>query len=191
MKKQFQFFQTIPGVGIITVFLLMIPFVAMQITNEVNWSTTDFLLVGILLFSSGLTFVLVTRNSANLIYRIAMGSAIGITLLLVWVNLAVGLIGSGPHAGNLMYIGVLIIVISGIFISRFNAHGMQLTMFGTALSLVVIAVIALLLNMDDYPGSSVTEIIGVNAFFGTLFLISGLLFRHVSLEQSGNSEEKA
>jgi hypothetical protein len=37
--------------------------------------------------------------------------------------------------------------------------------------------------MDEYPGSSVIEIIGVNAFFATLFVVAGLLFRYVRFEQ--------
>jgi hypothetical protein len=189
MQKELNFFQTVPGVVLVTIFILMVPLVAMQFTNEVNWSVSDFIGMGVLIFGAVLAFVLVTRYAANLVYKAAAGSAIGTTLLLVWVNLAVGLIGSGPNAGNLMYIGVIAVVIIGTFLSRFKPEGMQRAMFAAALTLVVLAVIALLTNMDEYAGSSVPEILGVNAFFATLFAISGLLFRYIALEQSPESEQ--
>jgi hypothetical protein len=56
-------------------------------------------------------------------------------------------------------------------------------MFATSLALVVLAAIALLTNMQHYPGSSVREIIGVNLFFATPYLVSGLLFRYAGMEE--------
>ena len=57
-------------------------------------------------------------------------------------------------------------------------------MFATALALVIGAFIARLSGMQHYPGSSVGEIIGVNAFFMFLFTVSGLLFRFLAQDQS-------
>lgn len=117
-------------------------------------------------------------------HRIAIASAIGSTLLLIWVNLAVGLIGSGGHAGNLMYAGVVAIAIISTILSRFKPKGMQYAMFAVVGSLALLTAIAFMANMHHYPGSSSAEILGVNAFFATLFAISGLLFRYVALEES-------
>jgi hypothetical protein len=125
---------------------------------------------------------LLTKSSSNIIHRAAVGLAIGSTLLLIWVNLAVGLIGSGPNAANLMYIGIVAIVIIGTFLSRFTTKGMEQVMFTAAITLVLFAIIQLLAKMYQYPGSSVIEIIGVNAFFATLFAVSGLLFRYITLK---------
>lgn len=184
MQNQFKFYQTIPGIAAITILLLLIPLVAMQFTSEVNWGIVDFLIAGLLIFGAGSTFVLITRSSANLVYRAGFGLAIAATLLLVWANLSVGLIGSGPNAGNLMYIGVVLVVVAGAFLSRFTPRGMQQAMFVAALSLVLIAVIALLANMHQNPGSSIIKIIGINAFFASLYAIAGLLFRHVTVDYS-------
>jgi hypothetical protein len=96
---------------------------------------------------------------------------------MMYVNLAVGLIGGGPNPGNLMYIGVVIVVIFGMILSRLRPAGMERTSYAAAISLAVIAVIALVAKMHEYPGSSVIEILGVNGFFATLFLVSGLLFQ--------------
>lgn len=185
MEKQLKFYQTIPGVGLTTLLLLSIPLIAMQFTNEVNWSVTDFMIMGALLFSAGVSYVLITRYASNFVYRLAMAAAIGTTLLMIWANLAVGLIGSGPHAGNLLYGGVVALIVAGAILSNLKAKGMQYAMFTAAGSLVLLASIALLTEMQEYPGSSVQEIIGVNAFFATLYLITALLFRNAMLNDSG------
>ena len=56
-------------------------------------------------------------------------------------------------------------------------------MYVTASALLLHAAIALLANMQDYPGSSVIEIIGVNLFFATPYALAGLLFRQSVQDQ--------
>ena len=43
-------------------FLLLIPLIAMQFTNQVNWSPLDFLVMGILLIGTGLMTELILRK---------------------------------------------------------------------------------------------------------------------------------
>ncbi|GGI23503.1 hypothetical protein [Pedobacter mendelii] len=47
---------------IVTVIILSIPLIAMQFTNEVNWTLIDFAAAGGLLLSTGLAIELVIRN---------------------------------------------------------------------------------------------------------------------------------
>lgn len=184
MQKQSRFLQTIAGVALTTVLILLIPFVAMQFTNEVAWSVTDFIMAGALLFCTGLALLTLIKLSTNIVYKAGVVLTIGATFLLIWANLAVGLIGSGPNPGNLMYIGVLAVIIVSTMLSRFSPKGMMFAMFAAATAVVLVAVIALLANMQNYPGSSVFEIIIVNAFFAGLFTVSGLLFHYVSQHPS-------
>lgn len=184
MQKQTRFYPIIAGVALATAIILLIPFIAMQFTNEVAWSLTDFILAGVILFSTGLALVTLIRLSTNIVYKAGVVLAIGATFLLIWANLAVGLIGSGPNPGNLMYIGVLVVVIVSSVLSRFTPKGMELAMFASAITLVLVAAIALLANMQQYPGSSVFEIIIVNAFFVGLFTVSGLLFHYAAQHDS-------
>ena len=79
--------------------LLLIPFLAMQFTSEVNWSPFDFLVMSILLLSTGLVSELVLRKVKKMEYRIALCVAILATLFLIWAELAVGIIGT-PFAGS-------------------------------------------------------------------------------------------
>lgn len=189
MEKQSKFNQSILRVALATALILLVPLVAMQFTNEVDWGVGDFIVMGALLFSIGFSYVLATRYISNIVFKIAIGFALGTTLFMIWANLAVGLIGSGPHWGNLLYLGVVAVGIIGTILSRFTPGGMERAMYAMALALVLIAAIALFANMHQNPGSSVTEIIGVNGFFATLFAVSGLLFRYVALEQSQQTEK--
>lgn len=177
MKRQKKLSQSLALVSLVTLLLLSVPFVAMQFSLEVNWSLADFIIAGILIFITGLSYVLLTRSSSDIVKRIAVAFAIGSTFFLVWANLAVGLIGSGPNAANLMYIGIVAIVVIGTFVSRSTAEGMERVMFTAAIALVLVAVIQLLGKMYEYRQSSAGEVIGVNAFFAALFVVSGLLFR--------------
>lgn len=79
--------------------LLSLPFLAMQFTKEVNWSTFDFLLMGTLLFVliSGIEWTLRNLNSTT--KHIVVCGLIILSFLLIWAELAVGIFHS-PFAGN-------------------------------------------------------------------------------------------
>ncbi len=79
--------------------LLIIPMIGMLVSDEVNWSLFDFILMGVLLLavSFGIKFMLqITKNTK---YRILLISIIVLLFLLIWAELAVGIFGS-PFAGN-------------------------------------------------------------------------------------------
>ena len=77
--------------AIIVAIILMIPLVAMQFTDEVNWTLLDFVTAGSLLFGSALVYELATRKMINTKYRLAVGVAVTAALLYLWVELAVGI----------------------------------------------------------------------------------------------------
>jgi hypothetical protein len=188
MKTQGKLYRSVLIVLAVTMLLLLVPFIAMQFTNEVRWSGGDFLLMGLLISGTGMAYVLLTRTTANRTYRFAVAAALGTTFLLIWANLAVGLIGGGPHLDNLMYGVVPLVVMIGILRSRFRAAGMERSMYATALSLIVLMAIALLAGMQHYPGSSVGEILSVNGIFIALYLLAAGLFRAASATGSrGNA----
>ena len=74
--------------------LLLIPFVAIQFTEEVNWQAGDFVVAGVLLLVTGLLCELVLRNVTKTSYRIVLCMTILILLFLIWAELAVGLFGT-------------------------------------------------------------------------------------------------
>jgi hypothetical protein len=82
-----------------TTLLLLVPLVAMQFTEEVNWNLMDFLVAGILLFGTGLLCELALRKIHDIKYRVAICLALLIFLALLWAELAVGIFGS-PISGS-------------------------------------------------------------------------------------------
>ena len=81
--------------AVVTALILMIPLVKMQFSDEVNWALFDFTLMGALVFGAGLTFELIARKGATAPYKLAVGLALAAIFFLVWINIAVGVIGEG------------------------------------------------------------------------------------------------
>jgi hypothetical protein len=79
--------------------LLLIPLVSMQFSSEVNWSLSDFLLMGALLAGTGFFLEVVLRTVSKRDIRIALIALILVLFLLIWAELAVGIFGS-PFAGS-------------------------------------------------------------------------------------------
>lgn len=83
----------------ITAVILAIPLIAMQFTNEVNWTASDFIVAAILLLSTGLAIELVIRNLKTGLLRTVILIVVLLMLFLVWAELAVGIFGT-PFAGS-------------------------------------------------------------------------------------------
>ncbi len=81
------------------ILVLLIPFISMQYTKEVNWSLFDFVVAGGLLFGTGLAIDFIIRKVKNTQNRIIIISIIFFLLLLLWAELAVGIFDSSI-AGN-------------------------------------------------------------------------------------------
>ena len=79
--------------------LLAIPLIAMQFTNEVHWTGSDFLVAGALLLGTGLLAEGILRTFTKRNHRLAWLGVLGLLLLLVWAELAVGVFGT-PFAGS-------------------------------------------------------------------------------------------
>lgn len=84
--------------GIIAL-LLLIPFVAMQVTDQVSWNLLDFSLMGFLLTTLGLSIELVFRKVRKFDYRMVVIGILVLCFLLVWAELAVGVFNS-PFVGS-------------------------------------------------------------------------------------------
>ena len=83
----------------IVAIILLIPLVAMQFTEEVNWTTSDFVFGGIILLVFGVLIDIVLQLLSKSKYKVVIIIAIVILLALIWMELAVGLFET-PFAGN-------------------------------------------------------------------------------------------
>ena len=79
--------------------LLIIPFVGMFVSDQVNWSPFDFLVMGLLLFSLGLAADAIFRKFKQLRSRLLFTALLLVVFLLIWIELAVGLFVT-PLAGS-------------------------------------------------------------------------------------------
>lgn len=84
---------------IVPLVLLLIPFIGMQLSTEVNWTTADFIMAAILLFGTGIVLEIVIRKVKKNKTKIIVIAAILAALLLLWAEMAVGIFGT-PLAGS-------------------------------------------------------------------------------------------
>ncbi len=166
-------------------FLLLLPAVAMQFSPEPNWGPGDFLLMAAMLAGVCGAYEIGARITANRCYRAGVVVAAVTSFLLVFVNLAVGIIGSEDNVANLMFFGVLAIALLGSLIARFRAAGMARALVATACVQALVAAAAIALVPD--AASPPAEILGITALFGGLWLLSAWLFRTAARQLGSTS----
>ena len=74
--------------------LLLIPLVAMQFTDQVDWSFGDFLVMAGLLFSLTMAVAVVRQKAREKTQRIGLIALLLLIFLLIWAELAVGIFGT-------------------------------------------------------------------------------------------------
>lgn len=163
--------------------ILLVPLIAMQFTDEVKWTAFDFIIAGALMTGMGVALEFALRKSGSLAYRVAFGVLLAAAFLLIWINGAVGIIGSENNAANLMYVGVLAVLFVGSLIARFEAKGMSYALFAGALVQVLVALIAAVAGLGSEE-DGLFLLFALNGFFVVLFVFSGLLFQRASLDSN-------
>lgn len=155
--------------------ILLLPAIAMQLTDEVDWSAGDFMAAGVLLIGTGLLAELVVRRTRDNAYRAGAAIALFATLLLAWSNAAVGFVGSGGNTANILYVALLAVVLAGGFVAGFAAPGMAKAMVAAAVGQGLVMVLAF---ASDLVGPEETGIIlFMNLFFVALWSAAAVLFR--------------
>lgn len=114
-------------------------------------------------------------RTATTNYRLGVALAVATLLFLIWGIGALGIIGEGGRPDR-MYVVVVAVLVIGAVVVRGRPRGMAVVLLATALSQVLVAVIALLLGFHDTEGASVVEILGLNAMYAALFGGSAWLF---------------
>lgn len=142
-------------------------------TIGINWGPADFLAAGIVVLGAGVLYEYGRHRSVRRPHRVAVAIAVGAAFLLVWANLAVGLIGRSGNPANLAYLAVLAVAIGGAATSRFEPRRSSDAMLAAALLQAVISGIAMVAGL---PATPVADL-----FFITLWVASAVLFRQASL----------
>lgn len=162
-------------VAAFTAAVLLVPLVGTLVSDEWQWDLADFVFMCGLLFGAGMAFAWVSSFATTRAYRIATAIAAVTTVLLIWVNAAVGIIGDGPV--NLLFLAVPLVLVAGVALARLRARGMVRALLATALVQVAIPVIALLQPPPSFaPG--VLPVMALNGGFVLAWLLAAWLYHH-------------
>jgi len=71
--------------------ILLIPLIAMQFTDEVDWGILDFLVAAFLLFTTGCLLDLIIRKINKPSTKLLLSLGILLIFFLIWAELAVGI----------------------------------------------------------------------------------------------------
>lgn len=174
--------KNIIALALFTALILMIPVVGSRVMDGWNWTAFDFVFAGTLIFGTGLAYQLIAGKGGTAAYRAAVSMALSAMFLLVWINGAVGIIGSEDNPANLLYGAVVAVIFLGSIIVGFKAQMLSRVLFLAAVIQFLVPVIALILWRPDMsPG--VLPVFALNGFFVMLLLGSGLLFRSAARDR--------
>jgi hypothetical protein len=117
-------------------------------------------------------------NMGRSAYRAGVGVALGVSFLQVWMNLAVGIVGSEDNPVNLGFFGVIVTAAACAFTARFRAEGMARAMVavaGVQGMLAVVIATAPSTVRDDPKGP--LGVLVLSAIFMVGWLAAAALFR--------------
>ncbi|MDB5166613.1 MAG: hypothetical protein JWM37_685 [Candidatus Saccharibacteria bacterium] len=78
-------------VGIVTVLALAVPLTAMQFSNDLDWKPEDFVIIGCLVFGTGLLYLWLASMARSRRAKTIIAATLLVGLLYVWAELAVGI----------------------------------------------------------------------------------------------------
>jgi hypothetical protein len=156
--------------------LLSVPFVAMRFTSEVNWTASDFVVMGVLLAVACGIIELAARRGGSIAYKLGVLAAVGGGFLIVWANLAVG----HEHAPyDLYFYAALLVGIAVAATARFKPAGMTVATLATAAALVI-ALRLLMVHEADAEGGNLLVTTAASAMIASPFLLAAWLFRQAA-----------
>lgn len=157
--------------------LLCVPAVAMRYTSEVVWTASDFVVMGVLFASILGAYDFLASRAPSFAYRAAsVLTTLGL-FLLIWINLAVGIIGSENNDANFMFAAVIAIIVGGACLARFRPAGMSRALLTAAAAQLVVSVVAVAGDLGADGPIWPRDVIVLTAFFTGLWVTAGTLFR--------------
>ncbi|UHQ21864.1 hypothetical protein LVB77_14440 [Lysobacter sp. 5GHs7-4] len=155
--------------------VMLLPWLAMELTAEVAWGLGDFIVFTAIVLCACGVMELGARMNDHLAYRAGIAVAAATGFMVIWVNLAVGIIGSEHNPANWMFDGVLLVPVLGALAARFRPRGMAWALAATAAAQAATAGIAVALG---YGYEAL-----LTGVFIALWTGSALLFRWAARSQ--------
>lgn len=160
-----------------TLIVLVIPLVGTFTVEGWNWDGFDFVVAGIVLFTAFFMIEFLAKKMRDIPSRVATGITVVTTLLIVWVNLAVGIIGDGNNT-SACYMLVVPVGFIGLALSRLKPQGLSYTAFAMAAVMLLVPTVAWLIgNPDIHQETQVLKVFILSAGFAFWYIVAGVLFR--------------
>lgn len=157
--------------------LLCVPAIAMRFPGSgFDWSAIDFVVMGTLFAAILGAYEFLASRAPGIAYRAASALTTLGLLLLIWMNMAVGVIGNERNGANLMFVAVIAIIAGGGMIARFRPRGMRLALFAAAAAQAAIGLIAVAGNMGHEDPNWPRDVIFLTLFYTGLWTVAGTLF---------------
>ena len=164
--------------------LLALPFFAMQVTDEVNWTLGDFIFAGIMFGTVGLILELAVRKTRDWTYRLAVAAAVAAGFLTIWANGAVGIIGNEAEDHNVFFNLVPLLALLGSIAVLARPAPMSRLMLAAAVMQAAIAPIVFLTGDFAREGIWLRELVLASGFLPAFWLASAALFRQAAGKQA-------
>lgn len=160
--------------------LLLLPALAMRFFPDsgVHWTMLDFAVMGAMLATACGLYELGAWLSGNAAYRAGFGVAVLTAFLTLWVNLAVGMLGSENDSINLMFAGVLCVAAVGAVVAAFKPAGMARAMAAAAIAQLLAVGVGL--AMREFEARE----LALTAMFALPWLLSALSFGKAARDRS-------
>lgn len=162
--------------------LLLLPLAAMQVTDEVDWTASDFVFAGLMFALVGGTLELAIWRSQSRPYRIAVGVAVAAGFLHLWLTGAVGIIGNESNPGNLLYLAVVAAAVFGSMAVLGRARAMAWVMGVTAFAELLVLPIAYAGIAEPANDVLQPEVFACAALFAGMWCVSAWLFGKAARE---------
>lgn len=153
--------------------LFLLPVIAMQMhLGGMNWSPFDFIVFGAMILLACGSYEMASRHAGNFSYLAGLAVAILNAFVIIWANLAVGIIGNESNPANLMFDAIVALVFVAGLILRRKPAALARVMLAAALAYVLAILVSHFAGWGTAPRVALP--------FGALWLVSALLFRRAS-----------
>lgn len=144
------------------------------------WDAADFVFAAVMLGGGAALYDRLSRRSGGIAYRLGACAALAAIFLLIWLNLAVGIIGDEDNPANLMFAVPIALAVGGAIAAGLRPNGMACAMVAAAVAEAMIVPVALIWRLGADSAIWPREVIALGAFFTGLWLAAAWLFRRAA-----------
>jgi len=159
--------------------LLLVPLVMMQIVDGWNWGLGAFLFLGVIIGGVLLLYEYAVRAGVGLAYRGGVAAALAPAFLIVWMNLAVGIVGE-DNPMNFNFFMLVFAAAVGAYTARGEPAAMARAMLGVVVVQALLAIAIVTAPSIASEPAGVFRVSLLCSVFAGFWLLSAALFRRAS-----------